>query len=801
MSFGPIHGRDRELLALDAVVAELSDRPGLVLAGEPGIGISALLDAAGRRAADRGVRVVTARGGSVTLDEVHGLLAAGNDRRQPPTLLLLDDGDHVDDRGWDALVHAAPRFVGMPFAVVVALGDGSPRARGEDLPVLRVGPLTEPAARAVLAEVDTGLPTFITERIVEAAAGNPMALVELARATPAAWRRQCVRPPIALPLSPRLIRGLAAEVERLPLATREVLLAAAANDSTSLNEAVRAAAARLKAGIEETLAAGHAAFTHRIVEGDGGTIRFRSEAARSAIYQAASLPRRHGMHVALSRLLAKEPYRAAWHRAAASLMPDEALAEQLSDAANAVRERGRIRDALATMDRAAQVSQDPFARVPRLLEAAELAYEIGRADIVATFLGQAENAAQTSEHRHWIAMLQGLYDLWRPDDGGQAHELVAAAQEAYADGDAMWTRTLLTQLVEKAKATRADRAPKAELLALADRIGEIEDAPALTGPLSVVCPAERGAEVLEYLRAAPEDADGDPLLARVHGDAAMTLGDADLALPFLSASIDQLREEGRLGLLPFALLDRARCHLATAGCDAVVADLDEGLKLADETAQPFLVGCFRALEARIAGAEGDIARAEVLADAAERAADGRGALLVDVHLARGRSRLAAEDADGAFTALTALWDADLPLMAVSRRWAAIGDLAEAAAAIGRAEEVRPLVEALTLTAAAVPSPLLRVTLPYARALLDLGDNVEGDLRTARAAATARGPFSAGRVHLAYGVWLRRHQRGEEARLELEAAVASFDAAGATGWSTRAHDALRTVVDGSQRWAG
>jgi DNA-binding CsgD family transcriptional regulator len=814
----PIHGRDRELSVLDSVVADLPHHEGLVVAGEPGIGTSALLAAAGRRASQRGVRVLAARGLPRTRDrplaalgEVLGLLgdappsapsetlpelatralAAAAEAR--PTLLLLDDGDLVDDLSWDALTQAARRLHDRPFALVVALGEGSPRLRGEGLPVLTIGPLGDAAARAVLAEAAAGLPTFVTERIVEAAAGNPMALVELAGATPAQWRVQCVRPPIALPLSPRLVRGFAAEVEELPVETREVLLAAAANDAPSLSEAVRAAAATLKADTEATLAACLAAFERRIVEGDAVTIRFRSEAARSAIYQAASLPRRHAMHIALARLLAEsEPHRAAWHRAAASLMPDEALATELAGAAAAVRSRGRIRDALATMDRAARVSQDPVARVPRLLEAAEMAHEIGRADFVTAFLDQATGLVQTSEHRHWIAMLQGLYDLWRPDDGTQARELIAAAEAAHDAGDAAWTRTLLTRLVEKANVLRADRAPKAELARAARALGGPEGTGALVGPLAVVAPVEHGAEVLAHLRAASPDAGGDPRLARVYGDAAMTLGDDHLAAGFLSASVDRLRLEGRLGLLPFALLDRARVLLGIAGHAPALVDVVEGAKLAGETAQPILVGRFRALEARIAALEGDAERAEALAGEAERAALGRTALLVDVHVARGTARLTAGDHEGAFVMLMRLWDDDAPLMAVSRRWGTIGDLAEAAAAIGRPEAVAPLVEGLALTAAAVGSPLLMVTVPHARAALGRDADVEADLRAGREAALRRGPFAAGRTHLAYGAWLRRRRRVSEGRLELRAAVAAFDAAGATGWAQRARAELRAA---------
>jgi DNA-binding CsgD family transcriptional regulator len=818
LDLNPILGRDRELRALEGLIVELSANAGLLLAGEPGIGTSTLLDAAGRRATAQGVRVLSARGvardrdrPAAGLEQVLGLLrdqrgpdlrssledlatealsAAAGDR---PTLLLIDDGDLVDELSWRALTHAARSLYDRPFTLVAALSEGSARVRGEGLPVLTVGPLSEADARAVLAGAAEALPTFVIERIVMAAAGNPMALVELASSTPTQWRRQCVRPPIALPLSPRLVQAFAEEVEQLPAATQEVLLAAAANDSPALSEAVHAAAATLRVDTEVTLAACLAAFERRIVEGDAVTIRFRSEAAGSAIYQAASLPRRHAIHMALAHLLADDPHRAAWHRAAASLKPDEELAVELSSAATAVRDHGRIRDALATMDRAARVSQDPVARVPRLLDAAEMAFEIGRPDFVTTFLGQATQSAQSAEHRQRISRVQALYDPWRPDDGSRARALIAAAEAAHAAGEEAQTAIALTRLTETCNVIASARMPRADLLSAAERLGGIEATPALVGPLAVACPVEHGAEILRHARGVSPDADGNARVAMLHAEAAAALGDDQLAVAFYAGTVECLRLEGRLGLLPAALLGRARAYFATAGHDLARADVAEGLRLAMETAQPIVVGRFKALDALLVGAAGDLARSLALAEEAERAALARQALLVDVHLARGCARLAAGDHEEALVWFLRLWADELPQIARSRRWAAIAELAETAAALERADEVRPLVEHLAVTAAAVPSPLLRLTVAHARAMLDPDEaDAEDDLLAARDASVQRGPFPAGRAHLAYGAWLRRRRRVSEARLELRAAVASFEAAGAGGWSARARAELRAA---------
>ena len=59
----PLVGREHELAVLAGLVDGVGERGGvLMVSGEPGIGKSALLAMAGRRASDRGMRVLTATG-------------------------------------------------------------------------------------------------------------------------------------------------------------------------------------------------------------------------------------------------------------------------------------------------------------------------------------------------------------------------------------------------------------------------------------------------------------------------------------------------------------------------------------------------------------------------------------------------------------------------------------------------------------------------------------------------------------------------------------------------------------------
>jgi DNA-binding NarL/FixJ family response regulator len=810
-----LRGRDHEATSLRRFGSSLAGA-GLLLGGEPGIGKSALLGAIEAGARQAGVHVVTLTAcperpdrplrvlnelftaldqhAELTADSLEDMVegALVTAARERPTLLAIDNADRVDTMSWEALTRAARLLHDAPFALAAALPlAGGVRARESGLPVLTVGPIDRDASEAVLDDVGPDLPKFIRHRILDASAGNPLALRELASASVEEWQRRCVRPPVALPLTPRLTSTFADLVQELPKATQEVLLAAAANDSQSLTEAVQAAAMTLEASVESILASCLPAVQLGLVESDSTTLRFRSEVARSAIYQAASPDRRRDLHLAFTQVLCDTPARRAWHRAAATLEPDEALARELEAAARAARNHGRFNEAVAMMDRAARVSEVPSARTERLLRLASMGFEIGRPDLVTAFTEQASGLAETSDQRRQVASIRSLYDPYRPDGPSAVLEQLWLAEQAAADGDRATTRMVLTRAIEKLGGLTPAQVPRDELVASAQRLGGFRATPALAGPLALALPVEYGRQILELVAAMPADADGDPRLARVLGAAAMTLGDDAMAVCFFNAAIDRMRLEGRLGLLPFALLDRARAYIGTAGLALARSDAAEAADLAQETAQPVVVCKARAVQATIEGLAGDFDAARALADEAEQLAVDRPALLVDLFIARGLTALVCADHEEAYSWLIQLWDPSASLLASGRRWRHIGDLAEAARVCCESETVRPLVEELAITAGAVPSPALLAAVTHARAVL--GSEHETELFVqAREAAAGHGPLVTGRIRLAYGIWLRRNHQINESRLELRSALAAFESAGAHPWSERARSELRAA---------
>jgi DNA-binding CsgD family transcriptional regulator len=819
----PLLDRHAEIRAVQELAEGLAGRTGLVLGGEPGIGTSALLRVGGRAGVNAGARVVVvtpvpAHAGrplavarellrmlgspAALLEDPEGpgvglAAALAEHARRRPTLLLLDDLAWVDDASWDALTEATRMLHGEPVALLAAGHDGDGRLRGRGLEALHLRPLVPDAAAELLRAANDALPIFVRLRVLEAASGNPLAIRELASVPAPHWGDRCVRAPAALPLTPRLSETFVGPVLALSSAAQDLLLAAAANDGDAMGEAVEVAAATSGLSTTEILAAGSDALERRVVETSGTGIRFRNEVARTAVYQAALLSRRHATHSAFAAVLADRPTRAAWHRAAASLRPDEGLAELLQTAAVDARAHGRIRAALATMDRAARVSQSEDARVLRLLDAGEMSFEIGRPDFVASFLAQASGLARTAEHRRRVSRLNDRYEAGGPDDGSGPGELTAQAERSLEAGDVPEAHTLLARLSEHVRATRASEVPRQEILASVDRLGGVRERPILAGLVAAVAPEERGLEVVEVLRGLPLDAHGDPRLGRALGLAAVVLGDDRLAVGFLSASISRLRLEGRLGILPHALLERAWASYGISGLAQAREDLAEAGRLAEETEQPVLGARVLALRALLEGVAGDAVRAGELASEAERRLLGRPGCVADVHLARGLTALSCEDYDEAYDRLVRLWDDDGPAALRTRRWLAVGELAEAAVGAGRVDEVRVHVEALAATVDRLPaSARLAHGLAHARAILAPDDEAEVLFAAAAEAPGPRGPLAAARLHLAFGMWLRRQRRIVAARRELRAARTGFGAVGAERWAQRATQELRAAGAGS-----
>jgi hypothetical protein len=201
-----------------------------------------------------------------------------------PLLVAADDAHWLDRASLDALAFAARRLESEQLVLLAgARGDVPPAGFERDFPQLLLPPLSLPDAGRLLDGQPRPPRGRLREQVLGQAAGNPLALIELARviaADPDAGRRWAAEP---LPLTGRLTAVMTARYAALPGATRAAVLLAATADSPDLTTA---AVPGLSAGV---LAPAEAAGLIRL---DTAGPRFTHPLVRSAVYHAAPFAER-----------------------------------------------------------------------------------------------------------------------------------------------------------------------------------------------------------------------------------------------------------------------------------------------------------------------------------------------------------------------------------------------------------------------------------------------------------------------------------------------------------------------------
>jgi predicted ATPase len=346
----PLVGREYEIGLLRGLVERVRDQGGaLIVRGEAGIGKSALLMDASRAAARAGVRVLSTAGveseAHLAFAGLHQLLHPLLDRVEElpdrqrdavlaafgmndsvasdlfllalaslnllseaasggPILLLVEDLHWLDRSSADVIVFVARRLEFEPVVLLAGLRDGFPGSYDDagldELPLKR---LTDDAATTLLATRAPDLRPAVRERVLGEAAGNPLALIELAVGLGQAgdWPAW----PEWLPLTSRLERAFSARVSGLPTATRTVLLVAALNDGDVLAETLAAAA--VVGAVDITVDDLAPALAVELVDVAGESLRFRHPLMRSAMHQRATVGQRHAVHVALAQVISSAP--------------------------------------------------------------------------------------------------------------------------------------------------------------------------------------------------------------------------------------------------------------------------------------------------------------------------------------------------------------------------------------------------------------------------------------------------------------------------------------------------------------
>src|SRR6185312_14295363 len=454
-------GRQQDLDVVRSFAEEASDFGGaLVIAGEPGIGKTALLDAVATEAEAAGTTVLRAAGveheagisyaglnlallplaASIPLlDSAHrdalrvvfGFdVAVTPDRHMvcnaflellrressdQAVLLLVDDLQWLDPLSAVVFGFVARRAAGSRVGFIGTIRPGGEgffdhtRLAGHEL-----APLSEPASAELLHRRFPFLDGRLRDRVLADARGNPLALLELSAASGDFGRSQ------------RLLATFGAGIADLPALTRQVLLMAALEGTGSLAVLERAS----RTDILDILAPAEAMALVR-VDAAKLQVSFRHPLTRSAIAGSADAAAQRHAHRNLAAALANDPERRAWHLASAVVRPDEQVAAALEEAAFRRLRQGDPARAVTALTRAAELSPADASRARRLTDAAYVgAGTAGGLAAIPRILREAHRADPDASRSLEAAVATAHVLLNADGDVDTSHRILVGAIEA-----------------------------------------------------------------------------------------------------------------------------------------------------------------------------------------------------------------------------------------------------------------------------------------------------------------------------------------------------------------------------------
>ena len=253
-----------------------------------------------------------------------------------PLLCVIDDAQWLDVESAHVLAFVSRRLYADAVGMLLAVRDPVPLGSVFDqLPTMWLGGLPDDDARRLLASVaPTVLTAPVVERILADTAGNPLGIVELGSEHTAQELAASASMPEPLALSRRLEARFLRQVRELAPDTQTLLLLAAAEPAAQRVTLWRAAT---RLGVDAEASAMEAESSGFLTL--SATISFRHPLVRSAIYHGANDGERWRAHAALAEVNdgVTDEDRRAWHLAAATVAPDEAVAAELERAAERAR--------------------------------------------------------------------------------------------------------------------------------------------------------------------------------------------------------------------------------------------------------------------------------------------------------------------------------------------------------------------------------------------------------------------------------------------------------------------------------
>ncbi|MBP2705060.1 AAA family ATPase [Microbispora sp. RL4-1S] len=843
-----LHGRQVERERLDQLVAtvQAGHSSVLVLRGEAGIGKTALLEYARRGAS--GCRIVRASGiepetelafGGLhqlcvpfldnlcrlpdpqrdALGTAFGLTAGtppdrflvglaalgllGDAAGEEPVLCLVDDAQWLDQVSAQTISFVARRLSAEPIGLVLAVREHHFEPDLTGLRQLEVGRLNDDDARALLESVTPGrLDERVRDRIVAEAHGNPLALLELPLGlTPAELAGGFGRPD-AGPPSGQNERSFLHRVRALPAQTQQLLLIAAAEPMGDVTVLTRAA---------ERLGIDAAAATPAEAAGlisIGTRARFRHPLVRSAAYQVVTPQDRQRVHRALAEATDPhaDPERRVWHLANATAGPDETVAAELERSADRARLRGGVAAAAAFLERAAELSPDAARRAARALAAARAKYLAGGYDAALELLDAAELSPLDERGSAEADLLRGQVVFSSTSAGAGLPLLLKAAarlesldaglaREAYRD--AMFAVITAGHLPNGARLADVARAILAAPPGPAsERTNLFLNGVAVMAVEGYTAGTPMVLRALESFRddgvSREEGLGWLPFACRV----AHNVLDFDSWSVLSTRLVDLARETGALSVLPSAL-HMLVSNRALAGELAIAEELlAEAVDIGEVTGSRFFARYAALVLEPWRGREAATQQV-ISAVTREAALQGEGKVVTATHWAKAVLYNGLGRYEAAY--LAAARGSEHPPEFGGAFIRSLIELVEAAVRSGRPARAAEAARKLEQLAQASGTDWALGTSASARAQVSDGEAAEASYREAIERLSRTGVrVTLARARLLYGEWLRREDRGVDAREHLGIAYEMLTQMGAEAFAERARRELQAAGETVRR---
>src|SRR5580700_3482915 len=712
-----------------------------------------------------------------------------------PVLVVADDAHWLDRSSLDALAFAGSRLDAERVVLLVgARGQAPPRGFDRGFPELHLGPLSAADAGHLLDRQPRPPRGRARAQVLAQAAGNPMALIELATVIaddPAASRRWAAEP---LPLTDRLSAVLTSRFAVLPEPTQAALLLAAVADDPDLRVATSHGAgpdARALVPAEQL----------GLVKVDRAGLQFSHPLVRSAIYHSAPFAQRAAAHRELASALHDQPDRRAWHLAAAALDPDEQVASLLEVTAAQAQHRGGAAAAALALERAAELSPDPEDQARRLVAAASAAVPTGQGDWVQELAGRALAVTSDPELRMSARHDAAWALAWSGRRTAALAALIAVAEEASRDQPALaWDALGSAATVAYQSGMPASRQAVSRTLGLLERRGPPSPGRAPGIDINALRlwihastdPVGSRNELLPDLRRIVGLPIEEPSLWRI-ASTAWLLDESDLAITLLQDAMQRLRAPGVRGTSGGSLTVLGWAYIDTGRWDEAQEVAAEAAGLAEANHMDIVAASADVITATVLALRADSGAARTHAARALAAVDPAECGLV---VARARQALGvAALADGsylsAFTQLRGLFSDDGTPLHNYASYLGVADLAAAAVRAERRTEGRTVIELALSHRNGTVSPRLGQLIARARGILADPEGTEGwSDKELSDPAGDQWPFERAQLRLDYAEWLRRRRRINDAKPVLTQALGTFRRLRARSWAQRAEAELR-----------